>query len=64
MGLQDSLYKQVSISYRAMFEDTASHRRQLKKMRSGNRRKMAAMKFQVEKSQQELMLQQQMGQFQ
>ena len=50
--------------YRAMFEDTASHRRQLKKMRSGNRRKMAAMKFQVEKSQQELMLQQQMGQFQ
>jgi len=50
--------------YRAMFEDTASHRRQLKKMRSGNRRKMAAMKFQVEKSQQELMLQQQMAQFQ
>ena len=50
--------------YRAMFEDTASHRRQLKKMRHGNRRKMAAMKFQVEKSQQELMLQQQMAQFQ
>ncbi len=50
--------------YRAMFEDSASHRRQLKKMRSGNRRKMAAMKFQVEKSQQELMLQQQMAQFQ
>ena len=47
-----------------MFEDSASHRRQLKKMRSGNRRKMAAMKFQVEKSQQELMLQQQMAQFQ
>jgi hypothetical protein len=49
--------------YRAMFEDSASHRRQLKKMRSGNRRKMAGMKFQVEKSQQELMLKQQMMQF-
>ena len=50
--------------YRAMFEDTASHRRQLKKMRHGNKRKMAGMKFEVEKSQQELMLQQQMVQFQ
>ena len=49
--------------YRAMFEDSASHRRQLKKMRSGNRRKMAGMKFQVEKSQQEMMLKQQMVQF-
>jgi len=49
--------------YRAMFEDSASHRRQLKKMRSGNRRKMASMKFQVEKSQQEMMLKQQMIQF-
>lgn len=49
--------------YRAMFEDSASHRRQLKKMRSGNRRKMAGMKFQVEKSQQEMMLKQQMLQF-
>ena len=49
--------------YRAMFEDSASHRRQLKKMRSGNRRKMAGMKFQVEKSQQEMMLKQQMIQF-
>jgi hypothetical protein len=50
--------------YRAMFEDSSSHRRQLKKMRQGNRRKMAQMKFQVEKSQQEIMLQQQMANFQ
>jgi len=50
--------------YRAMFEDSSSHRRQLKKMRQGNRRKMAQMKFQVEKSQQEIMLQQQMTNFQ
>jgi hypothetical protein len=46
--------------YRAMFEDSSQHRRQLKRMRNTNRRRMAHLKFEQEKSQLESVLGQQM----
>ena len=46
--------------YRAMFEDSSQHRRQLKRMRNTNRRRMAHLKFEQEKSQLEAVLGQQM----
>jgi len=46
--------------YRAMFEDSSQHRRQLKRMRNANRRRMAQLKFEQEKAQLETVLGQQM----
>ena len=50
--------------YRAMFEDSSQHRRQLKRMRNANRRRMASLKFEQEKAQLEAVLNQQLGIFQ
>lgn len=50
--------------YRAVFEDSSDHRRQLKRMRTKNRQRMAHLKFQQEKSQLEAVLNQQMGIYQ
>ena len=50
--------------YRAVFEDSSDHRRQLKRMRTKNRQRMAHLKFQQEKSQLETVLNQQMGIYQ
>ena len=50
--------------YRAVFEDSSEHRRQLKKMRNTNRRRMAHLKFEQEKAQLETVLGQQMGIYQ
>ena len=50
--------------YRAVFEDSSQHRRQLKRMRNSNRRRMASLKFEQEKSQLEAVLNQQLGIFQ
>ena len=48
-------------TWRAIFEDSQKHRRQLKRMRSSNRRMMGEMKFQQEKAQLQAVLNQQMG---
>lgn len=50
--------------YRAAFEDSSQHRRQLKRMRNGNRRRMAQLKFEQEKAQLEVVLGQQMAMYQ
>jgi hypothetical protein len=50
--------------YRAVFEDSSDHRRQLKRMRTKNRQRMAHLKFQQEKAQLETVLNQQMGIYQ
>jgi hypothetical protein len=50
--------------YRAVFEDSSDHRRQLKRMRNKNRQRMAHLKFEQEKSQLESVLGQQMGIYQ
>jgi hypothetical protein len=50
--------------YRAVFEDSSQHRRQLKRMRNSNRRRMATLKFEQEKAQLEGVLNQQLGIFQ
>jgi hypothetical protein len=50
--------------YRAIFEDSSTHRRNLRKMRMKNRQRMSQMKYQVEKAQQEAVLNQQMKEFQ
>ena len=48
-------------TWRAIFEDSQKHRRQLKRMRNSNRRMMGEMKFQQEKAQLQAVLNQQMG---
>ena len=50
--------------YRAVFEDSSDHRRQLKRMRNKNRQRMAHLKFEQEKAQLEAVLSQQMGIYQ
>ncbi len=50
--------------YRAVFEDSSDHRRQLKRMRNKNRQRMAHLKFEQEKAQLESVLSQQMGIYQ
>ena len=50
--------------YRAVFEDSSDHRRQLKRMRNKNRQNMARLKFEQEKAQLESVLNQQMGIYQ
>jgi hypothetical protein len=50
--------------YRAVFEDSSDHRRQLKRMRNKNRQRMAHLKFEQEKTQLESVLGQQMGIYQ
>ncbi len=59
-SLQASLY----YVYRTMFEDSASHRKQLKRMRNRQKQRMASMKFEVEKKQLEYLMDSQMAQFQ
>jgi len=50
--------------YRAVFEDSSDHRRQLKRMRNKNRQRMAHLKFEQEKAQLEAVLGQQMSIYQ
>ena len=50
--------------YRAVFEDSSDHRRQLKRMRNKNRQRMAHLKFEQEKAQLEAVLGQQMNIYQ
>ncbi len=59
-SLQASLY----YVYRTMFEDSASHRRELKRMRNRQKNKMAMIKFEIEKKQMEALLENQMAQYQ
>lgn len=59
-SLQASLY----YVYRTIFEDSSKHRRQLKRMRTRQKQKMAEMKFSVEKTQLERLMSSQMAQFQ
>jgi len=51
-------------TWRAVFEDSQTHRRQLKRMRNSNRRQMGQLKFQQEKAQLQAVLNQQMGLYQ
>ena len=57
---QASLY----FLYRTMFEDSTNYRRQIKRMKNKNKRRMAEIKYQVDKQRTEWMLQQQIQQFQ
>jgi hypothetical protein len=57
---QASLY----LLYRTMFEDSTNYRRQLKRMKSKNKRRMAQIKYEVDKQRTEWMLEQQINQFQ
>ena len=50
--------------YRAGFEDSNSHRKGLRKMRQGNKRRLAQLKYQQEKIQLEQVLNQQLALFQ
>ena len=57
---QASLY----LLYRTMFEDSTNYRRQLKRMKNKNKRRMAQIKYEVDKQRTEWMLDQQISQFQ
>jgi hypothetical protein len=57
---QASLY----LLYRSMFEDSTNYRRQIKRMKSKNKRRMAQIKYEVDKQRTEWMLDQQVQQFQ
>ena len=57
---QASLY----LLYRTMFEDSTNYRRQIKRMKSKNKRRMAQIKYEVDKQRTEWMLEQQINQFQ
>lgn len=59
-SLQASLY----FVYRTMFEDSSIHRRELKRMKNRQKNKMAMMKFEMQKAQMEMLLQNQMTQYQ
>ena len=56
---QASLY----LIYRSVFEDSRNYRRQIKRLKSKNRSRMAQIKFEVEKQRTEWMLEQQVQQF-
>lgn len=58
-SLQAALY----FTYRTMFEDSTNYRRELKRMKNKQKRRMAQMSFEVRKMQTENLLQQQMGQY-
>ena len=57
---QASLY----LLYRSMFEDSTNYLRQFKRMKSKNKRRMAQIKYEVDKQRTEWMLDQQVQQFQ
>jgi hypothetical protein len=57
---QASLY----LLYRTMFEDSTNYRRQIKRMKNKNKRRMAQIKYEVDKQRTEWMLEQQINQFQ
>jgi len=57
---QASLY----LLYRTMFEDSTNYRRNIKRMKSKNKRRMAQIKYEVDKQRTEWMLEQQIAQFQ
>tara|TARA_B100000073_G_scaffold249620_1_gene209851 strand:- start:956 stop:1663 length:708 start_codon:yes stop_codon:yes gene_type:complete len=57
---QASLY----LLYRTMFEDSTNYRRQIKRMKAKNKRRMAQIKYEVDKQRTEWMLEQQINQFQ
>jgi len=57
---QASLY----LLYRSMFEDSTNYRRQIKRMKAKNKRRMAQIKYEVDKQRTEWMLEQQINQFQ
>jgi len=59
-SVQASFY----FSWRAVLEDSASHRRQLKRMRNTNRRALAQIKFEQERAQLEMVLNQQLNTYQ
>ena len=57
---QASLY----LLYRTMFEDSTNYRRNIKRMKNKNKRRMAQIKYEVDKQRTEWMLDQQIQQFQ
>ncbi len=59
-SLQAALY----FSYRTMFEDSSNYRKELKRMKTKQKRRMAKMSFDMRKLQTEHLLQQQMSQYQ
>ena len=59
-SLQAALY----FSYRTMFEDSSTYRKELKRMKTKQKRRMAQMSFEMRKLQTEHLLKQQMGQYQ
>ncbi len=56
---QASLY----LLYRTMFEDSTNYRRNIKRMKNKNKRRMAQIKYEVDKQRTEWMLEQQIAQF-
>lgn len=58
-SLQAALY----FSYRTMFEDSTNYRKELKRMKNKQRKRMAQMSFEVRKMQSETLLSHQMNQF-
>jgi hypothetical protein len=56
---QASLY----LLYRTMFEDSTNYRRNIKRMKNKNKRRMAQIKYEVDKQRTEWMLEQQISQF-
>jgi len=59
-SLQASLY----FVYRTMFEDSSKQRRELKRMKTRQRNEMGKLKFQMQKSQMDMILKNQMAQYQ
>jgi hypothetical protein len=59
-SLQAALY----FTYRTMFEDSSNYRKELKRMKNKQRKRMAQMSFEMRKMQTETLLSQQMQQYQ
>ena len=51
------------LTYRSVFEDSTNYRRQIKRLKAKNKRKMSQLKYQVDKQRTEWLLEQQMAQF-
>jgi len=58
-----SLQAAMYFSFRTLFEDSSNHRRELKRMKTKQKRKMAGITFEIRKMQTENILQQQMAQY-
>lgn len=58
-----SLQAAMYFSFRTLFEDSSNHRRELKRMKNKQKRKMANISFEIRKMQTENILQQQMAQY-